>query len=197
MFLFRDGFVTDRGIAPRPVLAPFWTLKGAFPLSPLANHQRPSGGQRRARSGAVRHWQSRESSQHLPEVDTEQFISHSRGSFALLRWAPFVAAAVLPFTFAHGLARPDLLVGAVPIAAIWLASLLLTWRTRNWLWGAFGFWALIFGARMVGVHGPEIPLSQGIQWICVVVILAGAPLFFFRDRLLRFARLPAVWRDVE
>jgi len=137
------------------------------------------------------------SSQHLPEVDTEQFISHSRGSFALLRWAPFVAAAVLPFTFAHGLARPALLVGAVPIAAIWLASLLLTWRTRNWLWGAFGFWALIFGARMVGVHGPEIPLSQGIQWICVVVILAGAPLFFFRDRLLRFARLPAVWRDVE
>ena len=48
MFLFRDGFVTDRGIASRPVLAPFWTLKGAFPLSTLANHQRPSGGQRRA-----------------------------------------------------------------------------------------------------------------------------------------------------
>jgi hypothetical protein len=119
----------------------------------------------------------------------EQFITHSRGSFALLRWAPLVAVAALPFTFAHGPISAALFIGAVPIAAAWLASLLFTWRTRNHLWFGLGFIALLFGSRLVGAHGSEVPLSQFIQWFCYVIILAGTPLLFCRTRLFHFARL--------
>jgi hypothetical protein len=72
---------------------------------------------------------------------------------------------------------------------VWLASLLLAWRTGHELWFAPGFIALVFGSRVVGVHSPEVPLPQAIQWMCVVVILAGAPLLFLRTRCLHLARL--------
>ena len=122
-------------------------------------------------------------------MSNEQFIQHSRGSFALLRWTPLVAAATLPFTFAHGPIPAALFLGALLIAATWLASLLLAWRTRSQLLLGFGFLSLTFGSRIVGVHSSEVPLSQFIQWLCFVLILAGAPLLLFRARLLYFARL--------
>jgi len=122
-------------------------------------------------------------------MNDEQFLTHSRGTFSTLRWAPLVAAAALPFTFAHGRIPTALLVGAIPIAAAWLASLLLAWRTRNPPWSALGFVALIFGSRLVGVQSSEVPVSQAIQWLCFVIILAGIPLLFFRARLFHFARL--------
>ena len=124
-----------------------------------------------------------------PAMNNEPFITHSRVSFALLRCAPLAAAAVLPFTFSHGPIPAALFIGAVPIAAAWLVSLLLAWRTRSPPWFALGFVALIFGSRLAGVHSSEVPLSQTIQWLCVVVILAGTPLSLFRTRLLHFARL--------
>lgn len=120
---------------------------------------------------------------------TEEFISHSRRSFALLRWAPLVAALALPFTFSQGPIPRIFAVGAIPIAAVWLSSLLLAWRTGRHVWFGFGFIALLLGSRVVGVNSPEVPLPQFIQWLCLVVILAGAPLLFFRTRLLLFAHL--------
>ncbi len=107
----------------------------------------------------------------------------------MLRWATLVAATALPFTFADGLIPPALAVGAFPIAAAYLASLLLAWRTRKQPWFALAFVALVFGSRWVGVHDSEISTSQFIQWLCWVVILAGAPLLLFRTRLFHFARL--------
>ena len=122
-------------------------------------------------------------------MSTEQFITHSRQSFAILRWAPLVAAAALPFTFAHGPIPPALCIGAVPIAATWLASLLLAWRTRKQLWFGLGFVALLFGSRLVGARDSGVSMSQFIQWLCFVDILVGTPLLLFRARLLHFARL--------
>ena len=119
----------------------------------------------------------------------QYFVRYSRGTFSLLRWATLAAAAGLPFTFAHGRIPTALLVGAILIAAAWLASLLLAWRTRNQGWFVLGFVALILGSRLVGIHNSEVPLSQFFQWLCFVIILAGTPLLFFRDRLLHFARL--------
>jgi hypothetical protein len=122
-------------------------------------------------------------------MTNERFLTHSRGTFAILRWAPLVAAVVLPFTFAHGPVPPTFFVGAFPIAAAWLASLLLAWRTRRQSWFGLGFVALVFGPRYVGVHGSEVPLSQFVQWLLFVIILTGIPLLLFRARLSQFARL--------
>ena len=122
-------------------------------------------------------------------TQVEQFISHSRGSFAFLRWAPVAAIAVLPFTFRHGAVPLTFLASALPIAALWLASMLLMWRTRREPWGALGFIALIFGARVVGLHDSTVSLSQFVQWLCIVVIIAGAPLLLLRSYFLRIARL--------
>jgi hypothetical protein len=122
-------------------------------------------------------------------MNNEQFITHSRASFALLRWAPLLAAASLPFTFAHGPIPAALFVGAVLIAATWLALILFAWRTRSQLLLGLGFVLVIFGSRFVGVHSSEVPLSQFIQWLCFVLILVGTPLLCFRSRLLHFARL--------
>ena len=49
--------------------------------------------------------------------------------------------------------------------------------------------AVVAGSHDVGVHGSQVPLSQGIQWMCLVTILAFVPLSLFRASLLRFARL--------
>ena len=122
-------------------------------------------------------------------VNTEQFISHSRGSFALLRWAPVVGAAALPFTFGNGAISLSLAMGAIPVAAVWLISILFAWRTHHQHWLGLGFLAVVVGSRVVGVHGSQVPLSQGIQWLCLLVILAFVPLSIFRTSLLRFARL--------
>lgn len=122
-------------------------------------------------------------------MNQQQFITYSRGTFSLLRWAPLVAAAALPFTFDHGRVSTESLVWAPIIAAAWLVSLLLAWRTRNQGWLALSFAALVVGSRLVGIHDSEVPFSQFLQWLCCVVILAGVPLLFFRERLLHFARL--------
>ncbi len=124
-------------------------------------------------------------------MSTEQFITYSRQSFALIRWAPLVAAAFLPFTFARGVIPGAFFLGAVIIAVTWLASLVFAWRMRSEILLGFGFVLLLFGSRLLGVHGSEISLSQSIQWLCFVVILAGTPLLFFRRRFLHFARLDA------
>jgi hypothetical protein len=118
-----------------------------------------------------------------------EFISHSRMSFAMLRWAPLVAAAALPFTFGSGHAPILLLVTAIPIAALWLAFLLLAWRTRNQLWLILSFPVLMGCPRLVGLHNPDLPLSHAIQWLCIVIVVAGAPLLLFRSRLLQLTRL--------
>lgn len=123
------------------------------------------------------------------EMTTEQFIAHSRGGFAILRWAPFVAIFVLPFTLEQGLISLRLFLGAVVVAAILLVSQLLAWRTRQQLWFGGSFIALVFGSRVVGIGSPEVSTAQAIQWICFVLVLAGAPLLLFRGRLLRLARL--------
>jgi len=125
----------------------------------------------------------------VPPVRSEEFISYSRGSFELLRYVPIVGVVALPFTFGHGPISLTLALGAIPIAAIWLLSLLLMWRSGNQLLGGFGFIAVVGGSRLVGVHSPEVSLSQAIQWMCLVIILTGAPLRSFRAALLKFALL--------
>ncbi len=120
---------------------------------------------------------------------TEEFISFSRGSFELLRWAPRVAAVALPFTFTHGPISLALAVGAIPIAAMWLLTCLLAWRTGYQIWTGVGFMVVMVGSHVVGIHDSEVPLSQGLQWMCLLLILTGLPLLCFRKRVLHFCRL--------
>jgi hypothetical protein len=122
-------------------------------------------------------------------MTTPQFIAHSRFSFALLRWASLLALAALPFTFSQGALQTGALVGAFFVAAGWLGSLLVYWRTQHPFWGAAGFMVMIFGSRWSGVHRAEVSMSEFFQWICLVVLFAGAPLLLFRQRLLRWAGL--------
>ena len=122
-------------------------------------------------------------------MDRIETITHSRGSFALLRGAPVVAAAVLPFTFARGPAPLSLLLAAVPIAALWLGCLLMGWRTQKYRWFLLAWMSVMLGSRVAGYDHRRIFITQAVQWLCLVLILAGAPLLLWRDRLLKFARL--------
>jgi hypothetical protein len=66
----------------------------------------------------------------------------------------------------------------MPIAAIWIIPLLLTWRTRQQLWIVITVVGVFGGARLAGIFRDDVPTSQALQWLCFVVILAGAPLLF-------------------
>lgn len=96
-------------------------------------------------------------------MNDEQFITHSRESFAILRWAPIVAVTSLPFTFARGPIPAALFVGAVPIASTWLLSLLLAWRTRSQFLLGLSMVIVFVGPYLVGVHSSEVPLPQALQ----------------------------------
>ena len=122
-------------------------------------------------------------------MNTEQFVAHSRFSFALLRWLAITASISLPFTFGRGAISLAHFFGACLIAVVWLFSLLLAWRSRNEVWFGLGFVVLIFGSRFTGIHNADVPMPQYVQWLCIVVILAGFPLLLFRRHLLRLSRL--------
>lgn len=122
-------------------------------------------------------------------MDNEKFINHARFSFAMLRWGAVVALLVLPFTFSAGSAAPILIASALPIAFGWLASLAMAWRTRNQLGFALAFLIVVVAPRFIGLHDPGLPKPHTFQWLCYLIIFAGAPLLLFRKSLLDFSRL--------
>ncbi|WP_395736819.1 hypothetical protein [Prosthecobacter sp.] len=96
---------------------------------------------------------------------------------------------MLPFTFSDGALQPKAFATAFLVAIAWLISLLRFWRSRNLFWVAAGWMALFFGSKWSGVNRADVSMSAFSQWLCVVIIFAGAPLLLFRLRLLRWAGL--------
>ena len=109
----------------------------------------------------------------------------------MVRWGSLVGVAALPFTFGSGLARIPLLLAAAAIAALWLMSLLIAWRTRRQRWALVSVAVLLICPHLFGLNRPEVAPSHGYQVLALVFVLAGAPLLFFPRFFLQFARLDA------
>jgi len=124
----------------------------------------------------------------IPMSDETQLIRF-RMSFEILRFAPLIALAILPFTFSDGPISWALFAGAIPISAAWLTSSVMAWRKGEEIWCVLPFLVLVLGSRWAGVHDAAVSNAQFVQWLCVVITLTGAPLLLFRDRLYRYARL--------
>ena len=130
-------------------------------------------------------------------MNTAKFLSHSRGSFTALRFLAAAALAILPFTFGDGVIPTKMFIGSIVCAAVWLASLLMAWRSRNQVWFVVSFLVFMVVPRVFGVLSPDVTDSQSYQWLFYVLILTGLPLLVSPTRMTRIARLNQTNEDTE
>ena len=130
-------------------------------------------------------------------MNTAQFLTHSRGTFTALRFSPFVAVAILPFTFSGGLISIKLFISAIICAVSWLASLVMGWRSRNQFWFVASVLIVIFIPRLFGVLKPEVTNAQSFQWLMYLFIFTGLPLLALPTQMRTIARLNQTIEETE
>jgi hypothetical protein len=122
------------------------------------------------------------------EVDA---LVNKRRSFESLRWAFWLGlcGGVLS-AFFGGIAPVGLLLWCVPLAVGLLVLLLKSWRTEDSVgWEMLAVLLFVLGPRMLGLHEDEVPLGHFLQWLFGLLMLVGAPLWFWRGFFYEMARL--------
>ncbi len=118
-----------------------------------------------------------------------RFLERARFTFGMLRWLAVAALVALPFTFGDGFISARQLLESLLLGGALFASLILSWRTRKRRWLALLFAVWLLGPRLLGGSETEANSPHDYQSLCYSLILAGGPLWFFRRKWLRFARL--------
>jgi hypothetical protein len=118
-------------------------------------------------------------------------LLRKRLSFHMLRWAFWVGmgGAALSALFG-GIAPLSILIWSIPFAIGWLVLTLKSCQTEESpLWNMLAIILMIFGSRAIGVNHNDVPFAYFLQWLFLLMMLAGAPLWFSPSFFYRVARL--------
>jgi hypothetical protein len=89
-----------------------------------------------------------------------------------------------------GVASLESLMWTLPVALVWLVTLVMSWRSEESVgWELLAFILLPVGSRLAGIHQDDVSMIHFLQWLFLWLLLTSAPLWFRRASMYQLARL--------